>query len=90
MVRLFLNIGKEQGAGPGNIVGAIAGESGLPGKIIGSIDMHDKYTFVDIPKDHAREVLYSMRNAKILGKPVRMERATQKSTSERKWKTRNR
>ena len=90
MVRLFLNIGKEQGAGPGNIVGAIAGESGLPGKLIGSIDMHDKYTFVDIPRDHAREVLYSMQNVKILGKSVRMERASQHSTAERKWKTRNR
>ncbi len=90
MVRLFLNIGKNQGVGPGNIVGAIAGESGLPGKLIGSIDMHDKYTFVDVPKDHAREVIYSMRNVKIRGKSVRMERASQKSYADRKWKVRNR
>ena len=39
MVRLFINIGKKDKAKPGDIVGALAGESGIPGKLIGTIDM---------------------------------------------------
>ena len=78
MVRLFINIGKKNKAKPGDIVGAIAGESGIPGKLIGSIDMYDKYTFVEVPKEYAREVLGAMDHAKIKGKNVAVEPANQK------------
>ena len=50
MARLFVNIGKNQGVKPGDILGAIAGESGMPGRMVGSIDMYDKYTFVEVPR----------------------------------------
>ena len=46
MVRLFINIGKKQRVRPGDILGAIAGESGMDGKLIGTIDMYDKYTLL--------------------------------------------
>ena len=54
---------------------AIAGESGVPGSLIGSIDMFDNYTFVDVPDDCADEVLKAMKNVRIRGKNVRMEKA---------------
>ena len=76
MVRLFINIGKKQRVRPGDILGAIAGESGMDGKLIGTIDMYDKYTFVEVPREYAREVLNAMKNVKIKGKTV--EPANQK------------
>jgi ATP-dependent RNA helicase DeaD len=57
MVRLFINLGKNQRIKPGDILGAIAGETGMPGKLIGSIDMYDKYTFVEVPREYASEVI---------------------------------
>lgn len=78
MVRLFINIGKKQNVRPGDILGAIAGESGMPGKLVGSIDMYDKYTFVEVPHDRAKEVLNAMDHAKIKGKMVNVEPANQK------------
>ena len=75
MTRLFVNIGKSQNIRPGDIMGAIAGESGVPGSLIGSIDMFDNYTFVDVPDDCADEVLKAMKNVRIRGKNVRMEKA---------------
>ena len=78
MVRLFINIGKKNRAKPGDIVGAIAGESGIPGKLIGTIDMFDKYTFVEVPREYARDVLNAMKHAKIKGKSVAVEPANQK------------
>ena len=78
MVRLFINIGKVHNVKPGDILGAVAGESGIPGKMIGSIDMYDNYTFVEVPEDCADEVLESMRKARIRGKNVHMEKANRK------------
>ena len=78
MVRLFINIGKRQGIRPGDILGAIAGESGIPGKLVGAIDMYDKYTFVEVPADVAAEVLEAMKQAKIKGKVINVEPATRK------------
>lgn len=78
MVRLFLNVGKKQKIKPGDILGAIAGESGMPGKAVGSIDMYDKYTFVDVPKKYYKQLLKSMKNKKIKGNRVYMEKAETK------------
>ena len=78
MVRLFINIGKKQRVRPGDILGAIAGESGMDGKLIGTIDMYDKYTFVEVPREYTREVLNAMKNVKIKGKTVAVEPANQK------------
>lgn len=75
MVRLFINIGKKQNVRPGDILGAIAGESGMPGRLVGCIDMYDKYTFVEVPRENARDVLNAMDHAKIKGKLINIEPA---------------
>ena len=78
MVRLFINIGKKDKIKPANILGAIAGESGMPGKLVGAIDMMDNYTFVDVPAIHAEKVLKAMNdNVLIKGRRVNMEKANQ-------------
>jgi len=78
MVRLFINIGKKARCTPGNILGAIAGESGIQGNLVGSIDMFDNYTFVEVPKEEASNVLLAMKNAKIKGKSIHIEPANRK------------
>lgn len=78
MVRLFINIGKKQRVRPGDILGAIAGESGMDGKLIGTIDMYDKYTFVEVPREYAADVIEAMKHAKIKGKNVNVEPANRK------------
>ena len=75
MARLFINIGKAQRVTAGDILGAVAGESGIPGRLVGSIDMYDGYTFVDVPAEYAENVLKAMSRAKIRGKNVRVEKA---------------
>ena len=78
MVRLFINIGKKDKITPANILGAIAGESGMPGKLVGAIDMMDNYTFVDVPAIHAEKILKAMNdNVQIKGRRVNVEKANQ-------------
>lgn len=78
MVRLFINIGRRNRVRPGDIVGALAGESNVPGRLIGAIDVHDNYTFVEVPREYARDVLDAMNHAKIKGKSVAVAPANQK------------
>lgn len=73
MTRLFLNLGKKDFIRPNDIVGAIAGESGLSGKSIGGIDIFDNFSFVDVPHKDAEHVIRVMKNNTIKGRTVNME-----------------
>lgn len=75
MARLFVNIGKSQNIRPGDVLGAVAGETGISGKLVGSIDMYDNYTFVEVPREYADAVLRAMKDVKIKGKNVHVEKA---------------
>ncbi len=76
MVRLFIAAGSRAGVRPGDIVGAIANEAGVPGKAIGSIDIWDRFTFVELPAQYQDQVLQRMANATIRGRPVEIRVAT--------------
>lgn len=78
VARLFLNVGKKDKVKPGDIVGAIAGETGLPGKIIGEINMFDKFTFVNVPEKYAGEIIEVMQDNQIRGKKINVEVAKDK------------
>lgn len=71
--RLFLTIGHKDQVTPRDIVGAIAGETGLPGKIVGSIDIYDKFTFVEVVSKDAEKVMKVMNGNEIKGRKVAVE-----------------
>ena len=73
MVRMQVNIGFNEKISPSNIVGAFAGESGIPGNVLGQIQIENKHTFVDVPKEFANVVLEKMAGAQIKGKRVIVE-----------------
>lgn len=78
MERLFINIGKSSKVKPGDILGAIAGECRINGDLIGNIDMYDKFTFVEVPKETARQVIKGMGKCRIKGKKISVEVANQR------------
>ncbi|MBM4066021.1 MAG: ATP-dependent helicase, partial [Planctomycetes bacterium] len=62
----------------GDILGAIAGETGISGRLIGDIDVFDKFTFVEVPVEYAQDVQDAMQDIKIRGKNITIEPATKK------------
>ncbi|MDR2017499.1 MAG: DEAD/DEAH box helicase [Syntrophobacterales bacterium] len=78
MARLFVSIGRNQKIDVKDVLGAIAGETGIPGKRIGKIEIYDKYTFVEVPKKFAEDVLNIMNNNQIKGIKIGMEWANKK------------
>jgi ATP-dependent RNA helicase DeaD len=82
-VRLFINVGSKDHILPGNIVQSIASTSGLPGKLIGAIDILDSYTFVEVPREYAHQVLDSMKNYTLKGRKVNIERSNKRPVESR-------
>jgi ATP-dependent RNA helicase DeaD len=71
MIRLVMNLGETHGLRPGDVVGAIASEVGIPGRAIGEIAIHRGHTFVDVSEKHVRQVLQaSTGKYHLRGQPV--------------------
>src|SRR5690606_22345279 len=75
MARLFLNLGRQDGIRPMDVVGAIANEARIPGKSIGQIEIMDRYTFVDVPEPVVDRVIQALGRTHLRGRPVRVELA---------------
>ncbi|HEU5326663.1 MAG: DEAD/DEAH box helicase [Thermomicrobiales bacterium] len=73
MSRLFVNVGRQDGVRPGDFVGAIANEAGIPGKQIGAIDLFDTYSFVEVPQAAAHHVVATLSRTTIRGRAVNAE-----------------
>lgn len=75
--RVYIGVGRQDGVRPGDLVGAITGETGLRGSQIGAIDIAPRFSIVEVPADTVREVISAMQGAKIRGRraTVRFDRA---------------
>jgi len=72
MERYRIEVGKDHGAKPGNIVGAIANEAGLNGKDIGQIDMHGDFSIVDLPAGMPKDLFQALQNTRVAGQQLRI------------------
>jgi ATP-dependent RNA helicase DeaD len=75
MVRLIMDVGREHGLRPADVVGSIATEAGIPGKSIGAIDIQSNRTFVDVQEAHVERVLASMDRAYLRGRKITLTAA---------------
>jgi ATP-dependent RNA helicase DeaD len=75
MTRLFIGVGRRRGIRPGDIVGAIVGEAKIPAEGIGSIEIADQFTLVEVAEEHADHVIRTMSRAAIKGRPVSIRRS---------------
>lgn len=78
-VRLFLNVGKNHRVQPGDLIREIVKRSGIDGKLIGKIDIHANYSFIEVPEQYAEIVLLSFDKVRIRGNNVIMEPAKKRS-----------
>ena len=73
-VKLFIGAGRLAGIRPGDLVGAIANEAGIESSRIGSIQITDAFSLVQVPADTADGVLTALRNTTLRGKKVKVDR----------------
>jgi ATP-dependent RNA helicase DeaD len=71
--RLWISVGKEQGVSPIDFVNSVAGETGLPGKVVGTVDMRERHSFVDVASEHANGIIAKLNRAEIKGHKVKVK-----------------
>ena len=74
MERFRVEVGHKDRVKPGNLVGAIANETGLNGKMIGRIQIFDNFSFIDLPKGMPPNVLKELKKVKVMNKELRINR----------------
>ena len=77
--RIYVGAGRKWGIRPQDLVGAIAGESGIPGNQIGAIEIADKYSIVELPEGVLDQVVKAMRKSVIKGRKAVVRRFVEKS-----------
>jgi ATP-dependent RNA helicase DeaD len=70
---LHLNIGEQMGITPIDIVTAIAGHTGLPGKVVGKVDIRERHSFVDVAAEHVKGIIAKLNRAEIKGCRVKVK-----------------
>jgi hypothetical protein len=71
--RLWMNLGEAMDVKPIDIVNAVAGETGLPGKVVGTVDVRDRHLFVDVAAEHANGIIAKLNRAQIKGHKVKVK-----------------
>ena len=74
VIRLFMPVGRTAGVRPADLVGAIANEAKINAKLIGSIEISDNFSLVEVPDEYAEKIIDSLRGTKIRGVAVKVRR----------------
>lgn len=72
-VRLFLSVGKKDGVGPGDLLGAVTGEARIEGARVGKIEIRDSYSLVEVDQKVAGTVIEALNGVTIKGRSVRAD-----------------
>lgn len=68
--RLWVGIGRKDGVKPGDLVGALANEAGVPADAIGRIELRDLFCLVDVRSDHADQAVRRLTGVTVRGRRV--------------------
>jgi ATP-dependent RNA helicase DeaD len=74
VARLFVGAGRAQGIRPADLVGAITHETGLEGRVIGAIEITERFSLVELPTAVIDEVVRRLARARIKGRSVVIRR----------------
>ncbi|BEV36447.1 DEAD/DEAH box helicase [Synechococcus sp. M16CYN] len=72
MQRYRVAVGHRDRVKPGNLVGAITGETGLQGGMIGRIQIFDNYSLVDLPAGMPEDVFNSLRSLRVMNRELQI------------------
>ena len=63
--RLYINVGAEMGVGAKDVVDAIMGQTGLPAKVVGTVDIRERHLYVDVAGEHANSIIAKLNRTRI-------------------------
>jgi len=65
MVRYRIEVGRDQGVMPKDIVGAIANEAGIDSQYIGQIKLFDSFSTIELPHGMPKDIFQHLKKVRI-------------------------
>ena len=78
MGRLYVNVGSGHRVGPRELADAIWAKAGVPADRVGSIEVSDRFSIVEVPEALVEQVVHAMRKTRINGKKAGVRRFVEK------------
>ncbi|MDE2876392.1 MAG: DbpA RNA binding domain-containing protein [Gemmatimonadota bacterium] len=72
-VRLFVSAGKRDDLGPGDLLGALTNQSGVPGRRVGRIDVRESHSLIEVRESDAKKVISAMNGITLGGRSLRVD-----------------
>ncbi|WP_108652611.1 DEAD/DEAH box helicase [Dongshaea marina] len=72
MKRYRVDVGRDHGVKPSNLVGAIANEGGIDSSFIGRINIFNDFSVIDLPEGMPSEVESTLRKTRVSGQPLNL------------------
>ncbi|MCL4176584.1 MAG: DEAD/DEAH box helicase [Verrucomicrobia bacterium] len=73
--RLFMSVGSEMGVTPIDIVNLVSGETGLPGNVVGTVDIRERHLFADVSSEHANAIIAKLNRTRIKDHKIKVKLA---------------
>ena len=70
-----MNIGEAMGITVQEVTSAILGETGLPEKTVGKVDLRERHLFVDVKSEDAKGIIAKINRTRIHGNRVKVKEA---------------
>ncbi len=83
-----IEVGHKDGVKPGNIVGAIANETGIDGEHIARIKIEDTFSTVELPAGMPKDLFQALKKVRVAGKPLNISRLDPSAVKKAKSKKR--
>lgn len=68
--RIWVGVGRKDGVRPGDLVGALTGEAGIPADAVGKIEIRELFCLVEIGAQHAARAVAGLDGRTIRGRRV--------------------
>lgn len=72
MARYRIEVGRQHGVKPGDIVGAIANEAAMDAKYIGHIKLNDDFSTVDLPDGMPKEIFQHLKKVVVCNQALKI------------------
>ena len=78
-----IEVGRNHGVMPSNIVGAIANETGMDSKHIGRINIFDDHSLVDLPEGMPKQTFNTLKKVRASGQPLLISKIGQEAKGDK-------
>ncbi|MEM1295423.1 MAG: DbpA RNA binding domain-containing protein, partial [Verrucomicrobiota bacterium] len=70
--RVFIGLGKVEKIRPGELIGMLYNESGIPDGAIGQLHLFPRHSLVDVDEEYAEKLVHGGKNARFRGRAIRI------------------